>query len=472
MMKKSVIVLFLVMALILVSVACGGGRVDSVSETGSGSNNDSGVSENGEPGAEKNLITIRGVRSVTGPDAVYEQSVFDPLYSMWAGKINEEGGLFVKALERKLPIEIEIYDDKSDAEKTVQLFERVVADEKPDLIFAPGSTAAILNCAPLAQKYDYLLLTAEGSAKELENYLPPYGEYANTYSLLNHSETQALALAKILGELEVESIYCVYADDMYGIEYWKATRTALDAIGIRYTDGGSVPPGRDIDADGIVFSAELSGADVFLCFTYPDESVAITKSAVKLEYNPDIYLVGSGGSCDYFVLSVFGDPDNRPLEGMMALGAWSENSNPFGDERAKEYSRDFRNYWIDQGLFWKNPDGSLNTAVAENQIVYQDWWSHICGYSALQVLQQAVENAGSLNEYGNIDNLALAGYIRDNSFNTVLHPELRFTDNILSADMYYGNIGQWQNGVFEVIDADGRGTAEPVYPKPAWLQRE
>jgi hypothetical protein len=31
-----------------------------------------------------------------------------------------------------------------------------------------------------------------------------------------------------------------------------------------------------------------------------------------------------------------------------------------------------------------------------------------------------------------------------------------------------GEIGQWQNGVFEVIDPGKKRTAEPIFPKPPW----
>jgi len=132
----------------------------------------------------------------------------------------------------------------------------------------------------------------------------------------------------------------------------------------------------------------------------------------------------------------------------MGLGAWNEKSGP----GAKGYNDRFRNYW------------------AESEFpVYQDWWGDICCYSGLQVLQQAVENAGELDEYGNINNLTLITYINSEAvFDTAMNPVLTFADNRPAGDLFAGNIGQWQNGVFEVIDADHRRTADPLYPKPQW----
>jgi len=39
---------------------------------------------------------------------------------------------------------------------------------------------------------------------------------------------------------------------------------------------------------------------------------------------------------------------------------------------------------------------------------------------------------------------------------------------LLPKECYLGQIGQWQSGEFEVIDADENRTEEPIYPKPDW----
>jgi hypothetical protein len=31
-----------------------------------------------------------------------------------------------------------------------------------------------------------------------------------------------------------------------------------------------------------------------------------------------------------------------------------------------------------------------------------------------------------------------------------------------------GEIGQWQNGVYQVVGPENRATAPIIYPKPAW----
>ena len=413
---------------------------------------------------KKDVITIRAVRPTTGDEAIFDQTAFGPQYRMWEDEINKEGGLYVKSLDRKVKVEIKIYDDASEMNQTTRLFEQMVSSEKPDLILGPEGTARLFACAPLAQKYGYLLLAAEGGALELAEQFDvirqDYGT-VNTFSILSYSETQVPALIKIFVAEGIKSVYCAYISDLHGFEYWNATEKALKEVGIEIKGSEPVDP-NDIPADAIINNAKASGAQAFLSYTYPQQSIPIAQAAVRLDYNPDVYLVGPGGTYDFFGTFAFGDPTNLALEGLMGWGAWNEKSS----DSAKEYSQHFRKYWTDKGYFWQKADGSPNDAG--DKTVYQDWWGHICYYSVMQILQQAVENAGELNDKGMINNETLVKYIESSTFNTVMNPKLHFTNNILLDDMYLGNVGQWQNGIAEVIDADARRTAPPIIPKPPW----
>ncbi|MDR3364066.1 MAG: ABC transporter substrate-binding protein [Clostridiales Family XIII bacterium] len=408
----------------------------------------------------KDKIVIGGVRSSTGTNAIFEQTAFGPQYKMWVDQLNKDGGIYVKSLDRKVPVELKIYDDGSEISKTTQLYEQLLADEKVDIIIAPVSTAALFAVAPIAQKYGYYMVAAEGGAKELEKYI---AQNPNVFSVLGYSETQVPAFVKFAEEQGIESVFCAYIDDLHGTEYWGAAKPALEAIGVEIKGEQSVPLVGGFDANAVINAAKASGADAFLAFTYPDQGIPIALSAIALNYNPKLYLMGPGGSYDFIGGVLWGASGIDPavgMEGVFGWGGWNEKSSA----RAAEYSQAFREYWIDKGDFWLNADGTPNA----DGTVYQDWWGHASYYSVCEIYQQAIENAGALTDEGLIDNALLVEYTKDNSFDTVLNQELRFTNNILLDDMYLGNIGQWQNGTFEVMDVDDRRTADPIYPKPEW----
>ena len=90
-----------------------------------------------------------------------------------------------------------------------------------------------------------------------------------------------------------------------------------------------------------------------------------------------------------------------------------------------------------------------------------DWWGHLPYYGGLQFLEQAIEKAGTL------DQTKVRDVMATETFETVLGPTW-FEGGLLAVDCYAGQIGQWQSGVFEVIDPGENRTADPIYPKPAW----
>jgi branched-chain amino acid transport system substrate-binding protein len=473
-MKKRFIIVIAIISMLAVTAfgACGnnGGGEEPATDGASEQPADTAPADTTEPAdsgdtgtapaSDKDKIVIGGVRSSSGTNAIFEQTAFGPQYKMWVDELNQDGGLYVKELDKKLPIELKIYDDKSDPNTTVRLYEQLCLDEKVDLLLPPVSTAMLFAVAPIAQKYGYLLIAGEGGAKELEKYLD---QNPNVFSVLGYSTTQVPAMVNLFKEQGVKSVYCVYIEDLHGTEYWGASKPALEEIGVEIKGEMSVPLAGGFDANAVITAAKESGAEAFLAYCYPDQGIPIAQAAIALDYNPNVYLMGPGGSYDFIKDALAGGSGidrDKMVEGIIGWGGWNEKSSP----EAKEYSEHFRKYWTDKGEFWLNDDGSSNP----DGTVFQDWWGHASYYSVCQIYQQAVENAGALNADGILDNAKLVEYVKNNDFDTVLNSSLHFTNNILTDEMYLGNIGQWQKGIFEVLDTDDRRTAEPIIPKPAW----
>jgi len=463
-MKKRIIATLLaVMMVTTLLAACSN---DNGQQGGSGGAPTGGPSWNFEVGyqsdMQKDFIEIRAIRPVSGSYAIFEQTAFGPNYKMWADMINREGGLYVKSLDRRVPVRVTTVDEGSDMTRMTQLLEQALANDKPDLLLGVQSTAFLFAAAPIVQRYGYLMIGAEGGAKELADMIPQmmqdYGQ-VGVFPLLSYSETQVPALIKLIQDLGVTSVYCAYINDLHGIEYWTYSEQLFRQAGIEIKGSEPVDP-ADVKPEIIVNNAAASGAQAFLGYLYPDQAIPVTLTAVALDYDPDMYLLGPGLCYDIMSLPFFGDPTQQKMTGIMGWGAWNEASSP----RAKAYSEMFKNYWIEEGSFWRFADGSFNP----DGPVFQDWWGHTVYYSAMQIYQQAVENAGELDENGVLNQATLIDYIANNTFDTVLHPQLRFTNNVLTDEFYYGNVGQWQHGIFEVIDADTRRTADPIFPKPPW----
>jgi ABC-type branched-subunit amino acid transport system substrate-binding protein len=91
-----------------------------------------------------------------------------------------------------------------------------------------------------------------------------------------------------------------------------------------------------------------------------------------------------------------------------------------------------------------------------------NYWGSIYFYSAMQHFKQAVEKAGTLNQKKIRDIMA------QEKFDTALGP-FWYDERQISVN-HPGEWGQWQKGVFEVIDPGEKRTAPPKI-KPAWPKK-
>ncbi len=378
----------------------------------------------------KQTIVFGGSRSITGVYAFFEQSAYGPIYKMWVDDINA-GGIYVKEYDKKMPIELKVYDDTSDLSTMTRNLEKAIVEDNVDFILPPVSTAFLYAAAPIANKYNKVLMGAEGGSASLKESIAQYPYF---FSSLNFSDTQVPALVDILKDQGIQSAYIVFIEDLHGTEYSGAAIPALANAGIDVKGVKSVPP--DIqDMTSIINDAMSTGAEAFLCLTYPDQGFMALSQSIAMAYNPKVWFMGSGGGFS----SILGPYPAETIEGIMSWGAW----NPKSSEACAEYFDHFKDYW-------KNDTN-----------VFYDYWGLVHYYAGLQCLQQAIEATGTL------DNSKIHDYLTGNHFETVLG-DTWFENNMIAPDCFMGNVGQWQNGIFEVIDRTDRATSDPIVPKPAW----
>lgn len=442
MMKKSLPRLLIAVLLVLVLLAgcaqTGTGTSPSASSAAPATSAAPAASEapvvsTGKPiDPNKTEILIGASRSITGYDAVFEQTAFGPCYKMWADEVNKAGGIFVKEYNKKMPVKLIVYDDTSDIGTMTQLLQKLILEDKVDFLLPPISTAFLAAAVPIAAQYGYLMIGAEGGAQTLREQL---AKYPNAFTTLNYAATQVPAQVELFKELGVKTVYIVFIQDTHGIEYSGAAAPAFAAAGIDVVALKSVPP--DItDMSPIVNDAKASGADAFVMYTYPGQTFPAVGIATAIGYNPKVFLVGPGGSMDAFKLAMGGD---AAVEGIMFEGAWNTKSSP----ELKTFAEKLAAFFKDDPNFG------------------MEWWGQAYYYCGLQVLQEAIEKTGTL------DNSVVGDYIKNNHFTTILGDTF-FTNQELALDSYAGQIGQWQKGYPEIVDVGSKRTAEPQYPKAAW----
>ncbi len=387
----------------------------------------------GCPGTKtKDSIVVGMSRPLSGPLAIIGDSAFRPIYETWVPMVNADGGVYLSEYGKKLPIETIIYDDKSDVGTMTRLTEKLILEDEVDFLWPASGTAFIFGQAPIANKYGYVLITAEGGATTITDALPslPY-----TFVSLSYSDWYQLPVfADMLEAKGAKTAYVTYIADLHGIEYSGVAGIEFPKRGIQIVGNVSLPPDLK-DFAPVVQNAMASGADVFCCFGYPDQVLPITGTAIALGYNPKAFITGPGSNFGFYH-TAFGPA----VEGVSCFATANYETSP---AIAEMYDK----------LYAGKPE-DLN-----------DWWGHPLYWASLDIWKAAVEMVGST------DQDALREVLATTKLDTVLG-ETWFTmfgdgGGLLAKECHPGEIGQWQDGVCEIVGGNIT-TADFVYPKPPW----
>jgi len=388
------------------------------------------------PTPTKDKIVIGMSRPLSGPLAIIGDSAFRPVYETWVPMVNADGGVYLSEYGKKLPIELKIYDDTSDVGTMTRLTEKLILEDKVDFLWPACGTSFIFGQAPIANKYGYVLVTAEGGATTIKDALPslPY-----LFVSLSFSDWYELPVfADILAEKGVKTAYVTYIADLHGIEYSGVAGIEFPKRGIQIVGNVSLPPDLK-DFAPVVTNAKASGADVFCCFAYPDQVMPVTGTAIALGYNPKAFITGPGANFGFYH-TTFGPA----VEGVSCFAVANLKTSPALEEM---YNK----------IYTGKPE-ELN-----------DWWGHPLYWPGLEFWKQAIEKAGTL------DQKVIRDIMAKETFNTVLGPT-HYENGLMAKESHTGEMGQWQNGKVEIIGYKGvektmknyKATAELVYPKPAW----
>ncbi len=382
----------------------------------------------------KDKIVIGAARPISGPLAQIGDFAFGPIYKMWVEEVNARGGIYVEEYGKNLEIELIEYDDTSDLGLMTRHLEKLMVEDKVDFVLSPCSTAFLYAAAPIFNKYGYILLGAEGGCTTITGMLP---ELPYFFSTLNYSDhNQIPVLADLFVEWGVESVGIIYIADLHGVEYSHIGHQEMMRVGIPVVMSKSVPP-FETELTLLLKEAKSLEVDALCAFVYPPTTMSVVGQAMEIGFNPKAIVLGPGGNFAFFK-DIFGA---EVLEGVSGFGAWNAGTSP----AAAEFTDKFIARW---------GEGAV------------DWWGGLIYYGALQFFEQAIVEAGTL------DQAVIRDIMATSTFDTVLGPT-RFETvggggGLLEVECYPGQVGQWQSGIFEVIDPGEKRTAEPIYPKPPW----
>jgi branched-chain amino acid transport system substrate-binding protein len=365
--------------------------------------------------------------SFSGPYAQGAESTTWSQYRLWAKDVNATGGIYLKKYDKKLPVELVEYDDRSQLDEATRLVERLILEDKVDFVLPPWGTATNLAVAPLFNRYEYPAILFTISSMAAYEVAP---KWPWTFFGLVQPDDATSPLAETVAKLKqggkiAGSIAIMSVADQLGVEM--STQMVKEAqkhrLNIVYNK--SYPLGV-ADLSGQIREMQQLKPDAFFAFSYPPDTFMIADQATTFGFSPAIYYSGVGTIFPAFYAKL-----GKKAEGVLCYGANDPDYPGFRDYAARHLA------------VYQRPTEGGAAGV----------------YGTMQVLQSALETVGE------IDRAKVRDVIAAGTFKTV-YGEFKFVNQLIVKPWA---VGQWQNGeIVPILPEDKPGARSLIFPKPTW----
>jgi branched-chain amino acid transport system substrate-binding protein len=342
-------------------------------------------------------------------------------YDLWRDQLNAEGGLNIGGTGKR-KIEFVSYDDQSEPAKAAQIYEKLISNDKVDLLLAPWGTATHIAVAPVVERHKFPVIGNTASSTLIRDLGAKY-----MWFLESLPDDYGNDLTKLLGSVGIKRVAIITMQLPLALETKKFLVPALHKAGIEIVFDQEYPP--DIkDMTGLLTSLKATTPDAVMGLSYPSDSIIYLNTARELGLSAKFQFLEIGPT-EPFLIQKFGEN----LDGIVTLGHWSP------DQKA----------WPKARPFFDAYKAKFNEAP--------DYLDTISSYMSAEILQQAVGKAG-------LDREKIRDAIATGTFDTINGP-VRFNGptNVGTPDAFL----QIQKGIAQIIWPDQVKTAD-FQPKGPW----
>jgi branched-chain amino acid transport system substrate-binding protein len=323
-------------------------------------------------------------------------------------------------------VKLVYYDDRSDPNTGVQLYEKLITADKVDLLVGPYSSAVTSAVSTVAEKHKMVMLGPEAADVKI---------YSRGYKYNFQGQTQAgkymlgaLALARASG-------YATLAMLSEDTAFPKAVASEVAKVageyGLKVVFNETYPKGSS-DFSALLTRVKQLAPDVLFANSYLPDSQGIMRQCHELGVNAKLYAVAVGASEPEF--------GNLGATADYVFGAanWGPNL------KTKDNPRFTKAY---QEKFGRPPD-----------------YHSASDYASMEVLEAAVRQVGSL------DQAKIAAAVSKLELDTVYG---RFKVDARGIQVGFTSVLlQWQHGKQVIVWPDEVADAKAVLPTPPWSQRQ
>jgi branched-chain amino acid transport system substrate-binding protein len=335
-------------------------------------------------------------------------------FRLWEREINQRGGLLGR------PVKLIVYNDKSKKELVRRFYEKLITEDKVDLLLSPYSTSLTLVASEVSERNKMVMLASGASGENIWE-----RGYRYIFGVYSPAGRYFIGLLDLMARNSLESVAILYEKNSFNISAAQGAENWAKRFGLKvsfkkgYESGKSELPGllnevKDVGPDGIILCA------------YPEDSFELLRSMKEAKYRPKVL-----GFTIAPALPDFYKRAGNMSEGIFGPSQWEPDERiPFPG--TKKFISDFTKF--------SNRLPSYHAGSA---------------YATCQVLETAINHSQSLDHEKirdfilSLDTVTVIGRFKvDHNGKQIGHSPI---------------IIQWQNGKKEIVYPRKMQTASPRF---------
>ena len=379
-------------------------------------------------GAQEAKIRIGAAVSMTGRLAK-EGNLVKKGYETWVEWINARGGINVGGKPHK--VEMIYYDDKADPTTSAKLTEKLITEDKVNLILGPYSSGIAAATSAIGEKYGFVTIAPVANG----DFVYERG-FKYLFSVLSMATQDLIPVAELAVKQipKPKTFAVVVLDHVFTLPSLEGVKKRSLELGLEEIYYGKFPVNTS-DFSGILTTIKSKDPDLLYFGGFFPDAVSFYRQAKELNVNAKLYTTtGTAGHPDWLTVM------KKDGDYVLAQVTWHPDmtyKGPFFTSAS--YNE-----------FWKKryeEDSSFFSA---------------CGFVAGILMQLAIDKAGSLEQ-----------------------PRIRDALRAMDIETFFGGfkfdekgknishkmgIVQVQAGKQVLIDPPRPG-AKLLYPAPPWKER-
>jgi branched-chain amino acid transport system substrate-binding protein len=358
-------------------------------------------------------------------------------YTFWADLINSKGGIEVKG--KKYPVELIFLDDKSNAAENAKFTEKLITDDKVDLILGGFGSDSVFAGSAVAEKYKYPLISGAASSNKL--FERGFKYYFATLGKATEEVRGCVDLVQILSP-KPKTGAIIGSDILFtalAAEGFKKY-AAQNGIEIVYSE---LFPITLQDYNSMLLKVKQKNPDILFVGSHLMVAMKTIKAMKEIDFTPKMVAFSYGPTVPDFVKSL-----GKDSEYVFAASEWAPNL-PYKDPlfgTAREFNE---NYFKKYG---RNPDYVEAASAA--------------GAYAMQI---AIEKLGIMPPVKEEDRVKLMEELHKQNV-TTFYGVVKFGADGAN-EAHPPVVVQIQNGKLVNVFPKDAAEAGPWYPMKPWKER-